>query len=692
MRVGPLAAGGGRLIVVGGVRHRDAIVAQLAEIGLDAQILLEPEARDSAPAMAAAAAWVTKIDPTGVVAFVASDHHIPDYEAFRLAVSHGAKAAGEGAIVTLGVRPTEPSDAYGYIRPAGRGLSRVERFVEKPDRAVASEYIAAGYLWNSGNFIARADVLLDEMRCYAPGVAEAVARSLPGCGGDIQTLEPSFAAAPRISIDYAVMEKTQHAQVLDVDFAWSDLGAWDSVAATVEGEVGAHVLEDAEGCLVRAPDGVLVAALGVRNLAIVVEPDAVLVTELSRAQEVKRLVERIKTISPRHLDFASPEADSLDKAAHTFGRWLRLRALPLWLAQGQKESGAFEEVLTLEGRVVASSRRTRVQARQIYVYAEAGALGWSGPWARAVKVGEEYLRAAYLRADGLARARLTPEGGVLDDTALLYDQAFVLLALASAERAGAAPDARKRALALREALQLFEVGGPGLREAGDRPFQSNAHMHLLEACLAWEELDPDGGWAVWCDRVVDLALRHLIDARGGFLREFYDERWRPAAGEDGRIVEPGHQFEWAWLLARYARRRNHPEALHAAHRLYAFGAKGVDPRSGVAVDAILDDGSTLSDRARLWPQTERLKAALILAENAGDGERGSLRKDAREALAALKCYLTPDGLWRDKRLASGDFIDEPAPASSLYHIMAAYVQLTQTLSVLGSEDTLLDLR
>ncbi|SPU44082.1 AGE family epimerase/isomerase [Brevundimonas diminuta] len=692
LRVAPLADGGGRLVVVGGVKHREAIVAQLAEIGLTAQILLEPEARDSAPAMAAAAAWVARVEPDGVVAFVASDHHIPDHEAFRSAVKKAAEGAREGSIVTLGVRPTEPSAAYGYIRPAGRGLSRVERFVEKPDRSVAAEYIRAGYLWNSGNFIARADVLLKEMVRYAPGVATAAESALPMAGDHLQILASSFGNAPRISIDYAVMEKTQHASVLDVDFAWSDLGAWDAIAETGEGDVGAHVLEDTEGCLVRAPDGVLVAALGVRNLAIVVEPDAVLVTELSRAQEVKRIVERIKTISPRHLDFVRTEVQTLGEAARVFARWLRVRSLPIWTVQGQTEEGAFEEVLTLEGRSVLSARRTRVQARQIYVCAEAGVLGWSGNWRRAVKDGRDFLNSAHMRADGLARARLAADGSVLDDAALLYDQAFVLLALASVERSGLVLDARAQAVELRDALTAFEVGGPGLREAGDQPYQSNAHMHLLEACLAWEDADAAGGWGEWSDRVVDLALQHLIDAEGGFLREFYDERWQPAAGEDGRLVEPGHQFEWAWLLARYARRRNHAGALAAARRLYAFGTKGVDQLSGVAVDAVLDDGTVLSDRARLWPQTERLKAALILAEAAGDGERSRLLADARHALGALQGYLTPDGLWRDKRLSSGRFIDEPAPASSMYHIMAAFAQLAQTLAVLGSEDTLLDLR
>ncbi|RZJ74996.1 MAG: mannose-1-phosphate guanylyltransferase, partial [Brevundimonas sp.] len=168
LRVAPLADDGGRLIVVGGRAHRQAILDQLAEIGIEAQVLLEPEPRDSAAAMAAAAAWTAAHDAAGVNVFVASDHHIPDHEGFRAAVTRGAAASADGRIVTLGVRTTEPSSAYGYIAPEGTDLSPVAAFVEKPDRAAAERYIADGYLWNSGNFIARADVLLSELQAEAP--------------------------------------------------------------------------------------------------------------------------------------------------------------------------------------------------------------------------------------------------------------------------------------------------------------------------------------------------------------------------------------------------------------------------------------------------------------------------------------------------------------------------------------------
>ncbi len=683
-RVAPLAGDAGRLIVVGGLRHRRWIVDQLGELEVEAQVLLEPEARDSAAAMAAAAAWAVRRDPEAIIAFVASDHHIPDHDAFRAAMLEAAEGARDGRIVTLGVTPTGPSQAYGYIKPSGPGLSVVDAFVEKPDRHEAQAHIDAGYLWNSGNFIASGAALLGELSTHAPAVLDAVNGALPtdasGKGrGGITVLGSAFAASPKISIDYAVMEKTARASVLEVDFAWSDLGAWDAIAASGEGDTGQHILEDSEGCVVRAPDGVLVAAVGVRNLAIVVEDDAVLVCDLSHAQEVKKMVARIATTSPRHLDFAASAPESLAGAAARFSDWLRLQALPLWATLGQTPEGGFFEVLSLDGRTLSLPRRARVQTRQIYVYAKAGMMGWQGPWRSVVERGLHRLYEDFLRPDGLCRTTLTPDGAPLDETAYLYDQAFVLLALATARNAGIEDVALEdRAVRLREAMLAVAPVTGGLIEAGSHPYQANAHMHLLEACLAWEESGGDAGWAALADRIVDLAMTRLIDPEDGFLREFFAADWTPAAGDDGRLVEPGHQFEWAWLLARVGRLRSRPDISQAAERLYGVGRRGVAERPQIVIDALNDDGSIRSRRARLWPQTEWLKAALILTESAADGERQAYMEDAAAALRALWLYLTPDGLWRDKHLPQGGFIDEPAPASSFYHIVAAYAQLVQT--------------
>ncbi|WP_254607470.1 AGE family epimerase/isomerase [Brevundimonas vesicularis] len=689
-RVAALGQHGGELVVVGGLSHKRAILDQLEEIGVSAVILLEPEGRDSSAAMAAAAEWTAQRAPDAINLFVASDHYIPDAEAFRRSVGKATSAAAQGRIVTLGVVPTEPSSAYGYIAPSGPDLSAVSAFVEKPDQATASRYILEGYLWNSGNFIVRADVLCQEIAERAPAVSEAVRSAVADSeiDGPCLTLGAGFKAAPKISIDYAIMEKTRRASVLPVRFEWSDLGAWDSVHASGEGDVGLHILEDSEGCLVRACDGVMVAAIGLRDVGIIVERDAVLVTDLKKSQDVKRVVERLRKLSPQHLDFPAPDPlESLEAGAARFAAWLRQSALPTWSTLGQGENGAFEEVLGLDGRHISASRRARVQARQLQVYAEAGRQGWRGPWKAVVETGLNQLRTAYLRPDGQMRTLLAADGSPLDETVMIYDQAFLIFALASISNATTQPALEAEASAVRDLLLRQVDAHGGLRESGSHPYQSNAHMHLLEAALSWEEAGGSREWNVLADQIVHLARTRFISAGTGSLREFFDAEWSPAAGEDGRLVEPGHQFEWAWLLARYGRSRDDAGILSDAWRLYESGLKGVDAKRGTAMDALNIDGSVRSPRSRLWPQTEWLKASLILATLNDDVRRAQCLDQAARAQRAVWRYLTPQGLWHDKMLENGSFIDEPAPASSFYHIMAAYTQVRETVGTIAPQST-----
>lgn len=678
MRIAPLL-GEGVLVVVAGLRHRELVLEQIEQLNLldRCQILLEPEARDSAAAMAAAACWTMNRDPEAVNIFVASDHHIPDRGAFQRAVVQAAEAARQGRIVTLGVKPTSPSTAYGYICPEGEGLSEVRTFREKPDRESAQEYIRDGYLWNSGNFIVSAATLVAELQERAPAVADAASRALSDMSqGHVEVLGDAFRDAPKISIDYAVMEKTQRASVLAVDFAWSDLGAWDAIAETGEGEFGAHIFEDSERCLVRAPEGVLVGVLGVSDLAIIAEDDAILVCDLKRAQDVKGVVERVRVGFPQYLDFSKPKPETLEAGARRLADWLRQSALPLWATIGQDEAGRFAESLSLDGRAMKVARRARVQGRQIWTYAEAGRLGWGGPWRRATALGVQCLEAEYLRPDGLCRTLLTPTGAPLDETFMVYDQAFVMLALQSARHVVEDGSGLERqALRIRDTLLSQRRSQGGWKENGEHPFQANAHMHLLEACLAWEEGGGDAVWREMADHIVELAHSRFINAQSGCLLEFFDEQWGPASGDDGRLVEPGHQFEWAWLLARHARMRGDNRLLAPARRLYEFGARGVSD-ARVALDVLNVEGRPRGDRARLWPQTEWLKAALLLAEVSDDGERRRYLNDAADALRALWLYLTPTGAWRDKQLGRKGFINEAAPASSFYHIMGAFGQIS----------------
>jgi len=679
-RVAPLVEGG-RIIVVAGEAHRGFIGAQLAALGVEGDLILEPVGRDSAPAMAAAALWIEQIDPDGTAVFVASDHYIPDAAAFRATTLEAVAAAAPGRIVTMGMAPASPSSAYGYIQPEAPGLSPVLRFVEKPGKAEAERYLAEGYLWNSGNFVVPVRVLLEEMERFVPDVVAAVRAALPGQGRGAHALGSAFAAAPKISIDYAVMEKSDRVWVLPAAFEWSDLGAWDAVAATGRGGRGEWVGHASDGCLVRAAPGMVVATAGVSNLAIIAEPDAVLVCDLGRAQDVKAMVEELARRKTSPLPVAPP---SLEGLAERFERWLKLAALPLWATLGVDADGAFVEALDEAGAPVGDFRRARVQARQAYVFSLAAAWGWGAGHAALVERGLARFAVTNRRDDGLYRTRVSGTGTVLDDTASLYDQAFVLLAAATAVEAGVDVErSRRTAAAVQAALATLALPQGGWREPAGPEFQANAHMHLLEVALAWEALEPDGPWARMADVIVGLARACFIDDRDGFLREFFGPDWRPAEGEAGRLVEPGHQFEWAWLLTRWGRRRGDPWALEAARRLFVAGERGLDALRGVAIDELDERLLPRSSRARLWPQTEWLKAALILAEEAEGEARQRMIDSAGAAFRGLWLYLTPDGLWRDKLGPDGVFEPEPAPASSLYHIVAAYRQLRETTATIA---------
>jgi mannose-1-phosphate guanylyltransferase/mannose-6-phosphate isomerase len=681
----------GRLFVIGNIQHADAIETQLAELGVSATILLEPCVRDSGPAIAAAVAAIAQQDADAIAVVVASDHYIPDDVAFGDAVLTAAEAAEDGMIVTLGVKANHPSTAYGYIKPEpekNSAVCPVAAFVEKPGPAKAATYVEAGYLWNSGNFIFAVDTMLNELDRHAPTLADAAKRSVRDGERDGRTLRlsSSFAGAPKISIDYAVMEKTDLAAVLPVDFFWSDLGAWNAVHdACAQDAIGNAVsgdcsLVNAERCFVRNETSVPVAAVGVSDIAIIAEPTGILVCDLSASQAVKTVAEKLSVGGRNAAARSAPEA--LADWAARYEHWLATAALPLWWSLGADHvRGGFHEQLDSQGCAVSLPRRARVQTRQTFVYATAETLGWPGPGREAALHGMRWFRAHYLRDDGLFRTGAEPDGRPTDDCATLYDQSFALLALASLHGlAGLPAGTRSEAEKLLDAVNREMRHEPGgFRESHPSAFQSNPHMHLLEAALAWVDAGGGATWEALADEIVALCLKRFIDPDEGFLREHFTAQWEPALGDRGRIVEPGHQFEWAWLLARWSRLRNEPAALLAARNLFAAGARGIDPVRGVAVDALNEDLTVRSSRARLWPQTERLKAALLLHEIHAAEAEDSYLAHAVAAAESLWRYLDMPtcGLWRDSLLPTNRFVDEPSPASSFYHIIGAVTALKQ---------------
>lgn len=365
---------------------------------------------------------------------------------------------------------------------------------------------------------------------------------------------------------------------------------------------------------------------------------------------------------------AAPAFGSLDQARAWYEAWLRTEALPLWGAAGfDADNGGFREALTLQGEPHEPRRRTRSVARQVFVFATAAAEGFDGPCLALAVRGFDFLAARGRRPDGLFVSAFSPEGEVRDDTGHLYEHAFVMLAASALHRAQPDnPRWREEGEALRRALSVLRHEAGGYREVGDQPFQANANMHVFEAALAWEAATGDLAWAALADEVAELALTRFIDPESGVLREFFDAEWTAVEGRAG-LIEPGHQFEWAWLLRRWGHLRNDPRGATTARRLYEVGRRGVDPAREVAVNALWDDLSIRDGVARLWPQTERLKAALILGEAA----------DALSAARGLSRYLqTPAaGAWRDKMRPDGTFVDEPAPATSFYHLVGGILAL-----------------
>jgi len=287
--------------------HRFLVAEQMQAIGVaPRKIVLEPFGRNTAPAAAIAALLVAAENSQGIVLLLASDHVVTDEEAFRAAVARAAVAAGDGRIVTFGIAPDAPETGYGYIQrgaPVAPGVDAVLRFTEKPDRDTAQAYLASGdYLWNSGMFVFRADVLLDELRRYEPDLVEGCEAALAAGVRDLDFLRldrAAFEKVRNVSIDYAVMEKTGKAAVVPCSIGWSDVGAWSSLWALRTRDANGNVIQgdvlihDTRDSFVRNEKG-LTALVGVSDLVVVVTDDAVLIADKHRAQDVKAIVDQMK--------------------------------------------------------------------------------------------------------------------------------------------------------------------------------------------------------------------------------------------------------------------------------------------------------------------------------------------------------------------------------------------------------------
>ena len=311
-------------VVAAGVDFRFIVTEQLSEIGVKpSAILIEPDGRNTAPAVLAAAFWLEKTDPEALMLVTPADHVVPDAAAFRRTVEAGVAAARAGTLVTFGVAPSYPETGYGYLElaeTAGEGELRplaLKRFVEKPDAARAAEMVASGrYLWNAGVFLFSVKAALEAFRRHAPEMVGPVEESVSRGATDHDFLRldaKAWSGAPAISVDYAVMEKAENLAVVPFRASWSDLGGWDAVwresprdSRGVSTSGAATALDCSDSLLRSEDERVEIVGIGLKNVIAVATPDAVLVADASRAQDVRAAVAALKAKAVKQAE-ASPK-------------------------------------------------------------------------------------------------------------------------------------------------------------------------------------------------------------------------------------------------------------------------------------------------------------------------------------------------------------------------------------------------
>ena len=374
---------------------------------------------------------------------------------------------------------------------------------------------------------------------------------------------------------------------------------------------------------------------------------------------------------------------NLAEAQESLRNWLFDAALPLWWdIGGDTQKGGFFEKINLDGTPHDITRRTRVAARQVFSYALAKTMGYTGDTDGPVDQGLRWLDGPARNPDtGMLYASVSPDGQVVRADFDFYDHAFAMLAYASAFKVRPQDKSlEEKAVFIRDTIvTTYAHPVRGFEESNPRtlPLKANPHMHMFEACLAWIEVGGDEKWHDIAAMLADLCLEKFLHPVNGSLREFFDGDWNPMPGDEGRVVEPGHQFEWAWLFMRWSKITGDDKYQKAALRLLDIAeVAGTDPVRDVTFNELWDDFTPKDKNARLWPQTERTKAYVKLcAASPSESDRHNAIAKAIQGVGGLKKYFDTEhltlGLYRDRMKADGSFEIEPAPASSLYHIICA---------------------
>ena len=374
---------------------------------------------------------------------------------------------------------------------------------------------------------------------------------------------------------------------------------------------------------------------------------------------------------------------ALRRRAKEARHWLFEACFPLWSERGVSESGLFREMLSLDHMPMAEeSTRVRVQARQTFVFAQAALLGWKPDTARdLVEQGVRTLSGLARREGGLVGHSIKADAsGLADETPDLYDLAFTLYALAVSSQAledgsGAVASARALLDALDRRMKDRTNGGYAETLPPPSRRSQNPHMHLLEACLALHRTDPEGGHLARASHLITLFHEKFTAGPGGLLGEVFAPDWSEGPGDAARIVEPGHQFEWVWLLNTYAEAVGEPLA-PIVGRLYSFAASTLD-EDGRALLEVSREGIPHDSGRRSWSQSEALKAHLVMLEMTND-----------DAIAAAACrsfdilmdeHLTPEGGWIEQYDGDGHIVSTTMPASTGYHVALAFSELIRVM-------------
>ncbi|TPI73611.1 AGE family epimerase/isomerase [Mesorhizobium sp. B2-8-9] len=680
------------IFLIASERHADRVHADLAGIDLaGGGPLFEPTGRNTAAAVALASLRTLSEYGDELVLVVPSDHEISTPGQFWQSIEAGAAAANAGRLVVFGLKPTQPETGYGYIEVgAGQdGVFAVSRFVEKPDLATAQAYVDAGsFYWNTGIFLFRAGAMRDAFAAHEPKIWQATEAAYEAATSDLSGLYMPldlYSAIPSTSIDYAIMEQAKDIAMVPAGFRWNDLGSWQSLLDVGPSDKGGNVIVgdvvaiDCENSYIRS-EGRLLSAIGMKDVAIVSTADATFVAPVSHSQHVKKIVEQLEKSGRLETRFTPAHDRVIESGAwrRRVRHWLFEETLPLWSTLGVDERhGGFHEALGFDAAPLMKSKRMRTQARQVYAFAVAKERGWDGPADRLIAHGIDFM-AGQGRTDrgGWVRT-LNIDGSVADPVEDAYDHSCVLLALAHAHMSGH-PDA------LRLAEETFAFLDAHLEDArltgfletsdGAEERRSNPHMHLLEAFLAWHKATGERAYLRRAARIIDLFRSHFFDAESWTLGEYFDDGWKPAAGEKRSWTEPGHHFEWASLLVDFAARSGQGELTAFARKLYASAvANGLNRATGLAYGAVSRQGLPLDTVSRSWPQAEAIKAAIAL-----DGSGGPDLKPEIEARVGrlFRWHIDPAplGLWIDRIDERGRSLATDVPASIFYHLVCALTQ------------------